>query len=353
MKLTVLNVAYPLAPVGPDAVGGAEQVLTHLDAALVAAGHCSLVLACDGSVARGELIAFPCTEEELTEERRRVVRRRYQQTLEQTLTEWPVDLVHLHGVDFHEYLPPAGVPVLATLHLPPAWYPPAVFNLTRPETTLNCVSHSQQADCPPAAGSLPVIENGVPVEQLAVQHGKRRYALSLGRVCPEKGFHRALEAAKLARFPWLLGGEVFHYAAHEDYFRDELAPRLDESRRYLGPIGFARKRRLLTAARCLLVSSLVPETSSLVAMESLACGTPVVAFPNGALPDIIEHGRTGFLVQDEREMAAAIHAAVELSPEDCRTSARRRFSLANTCQQYLELYEQLVRRAAVVPFAGR
>ncbi|TGS68868.1 glycosyltransferase, partial [Mesorhizobium sp. M8A.F.Ca.ET.181.01.1.1] len=87
------------------------------------------------------------------------------------------------------------------------------------------------------------------------------------------------------------------------------------------------KRRFLNAARCLVIPSLAAETSSLVAMEALACGTPVVAFPNGALPGVVEHGRTGFLVNDVHEMAGAIVAASRLDAEICRAEARRRFSL--------------------------
>jgi glycosyltransferase involved in cell wall biosynthesis len=90
-----------------------------------------------------------------------------------------------------------------------------------------------------------------------------------------------------------------------------------------------------------LVPSLAPETSSLVAMEALACGTPVIAFPAGALPEIVEHGRTGFIVQGEAEMAEAIHAAARIEPEVCRAAARARFSLERTVERYFALYRQL------------
>jgi glycosyltransferase involved in cell wall biosynthesis len=251
----------------------------------------------------------------------------------------------MHGIDCHAYLPPAGPPVLVTLHLPVDWYPEHVFDLDRPGTFLHCVSASQRARCPPGARLLPEVQNGVPVEALTARHAKRDFAFALGRICPEKGFHIALDAARRARIPLLIAGEVFRYDAHETYFEREIVPRLDGSRRFVGPVGFARKRRLLTAARCLLTPSLAPETSSLVAMEALACGTPVIAFPSGALPEIVEHGRTGFLVRDEQELAEAIGAAGTLDPETCRMAARERFSIGRTIERYLELYRQLAGRA--------
>lgn len=342
--LRVLSVAYPFAPVGSDAVGGAEQVLTRLDAALVRAGHRSLVVACEGSQTRGTLIPTPRTPGTLDDATRRHAEERHRTTIVRALREHTVDVVHMHGIDFHAYLPPAGVPVLATLHLPPDWYPREVFRPERPDTHLHCVSAAQRGACPPDAALLPTVPNGVPVLTLAARHAKRDFALALGRICPEKSFHLALDAARQADASLLLAGETFPYPAHQRYFRDEIAPRLDGRRRFLGPVGYRRKRRLLSAARCLLVPSQAPETSSLVAMEALACGTPVVAFPVGALPEIVEHGRTGFLVDDVAQMADAILAARTLDPDECRRAARERFSEERMIRDYLALYRRLAKR---------
>ena len=345
-SLTVLNVAFPFAPVGWDAVGGAEQVLSALDDGLVAAGHRSIVIAQEGSRVAGELVSIPVPSGSIDDGVRGAVHARVRRALDRALDRQRIDLVHMHGVDFDSYLPPPGVPVLVTVHLPPEWYDGGALIPGRPATWLHGVSISQHCAFPAGAALLPPIHNGVPTERLDKRHAKRPFALCLGRICPEKGFHIAIDAATEAGRPLLLAGAVFPYESHEGYFREQIAPRLDGDRRWIGPIGFARKRRLLSAARCLIVPSLVPETSSLVAMESLACGTPVVAFPSGALAEIIEDGRTGFLVKDVAEMADAIEAAGALDPEVCRAEARRRFPIHRMIAAYLERYHQLAGVAA-------
>jgi glycosyltransferase involved in cell wall biosynthesis len=342
MALTVLSVAYPFAAVGPDAVGGAEQVLGMLDEALAAAGHRSLVVACEGSRVFGELVPTSAAEGEIDEGQRRRSWAAHGEAIARVLASQHVDVVHLHGIDFDAYLPPPerSVPKLVTLHLPPGWYPPQVFR-TRDDVHLHCVSASQHRECPEGARLLPPITNGVPVQALDCRIAKRPFAVALGRICPEKNLHAALQAGRLASVPVLLAGEVFPYAVHQSYFRRAVLPLLDAWRRFLGPVGFRRKRRLLAAARCLLLPSLAPETSSLVAMEALACGTPVVAYPSGALPDIVEHGRTGFLVRSPGEMADAIAACDTLEPDHCRSAARQRFSADTTIRRYLDVYRQL------------
>jgi glycosyltransferase involved in cell wall biosynthesis len=339
--LRVLNVAYPFAPVGPDAVGGAEQVLSALDNALVADGHRSFVLAPEGSVTAGALVPIPrCHGSDINDSVRDARYSMVRQAITSSVLE--IDLVHLHGVDFHAYLPPAGRPVLVTLHLPISWYPENALHPKRPGTWFNCVSHSQHRTCPPGVNLVPPIPNGVPVDALSQGPCPRRgYAIMLGRICPEKGQHLALQAAHRANVALGIAGEVFPYPEHRAYFERCVRPRLDKHRRYLGPVGFARKRRLLSSASCLLVPSLCPETSSLVAMEALACGTPVIAFPVGALPESIDHGRTGFLVENVEQMAAAIHQAITIDRAICRQTARERFSVRRMTNAYIELYRRL------------
>lgn len=110
---------------------------------------------------------------------------------------------------------------------------------------------------------------------------------------------------------------------------------------FIGPVAGKAKRQLLAEARCLLVPSTVPETSSLVAMEALASGTPVMAFRSGALPEIVEHGVTGWIVDDVAGLAEVIGRAREIDPAICRRAACERFPVERTTAAYLDLYHRL------------
>jgi glycosyltransferase involved in cell wall biosynthesis len=189
---------------------------------------------------------------------------------------------------------------------------------------------------------MPSVPNGVDLEALRPVGRKRSYALSLGRICREKGYHDGIDAAREAGVRLILAGAVFPYENHQRYFWEEIRPRLGKGVRFLGPLELRRKQRLLAGARCLVVPSRIAETSSLVSMEALACGTPVVAFRIGALPEVIDHGRTGFLVSDVHEMAQALREVGSIDPAECRREAERRFSSELMISRYLDLYRQLV-----------
>lgn len=343
MSLAVLNVAYPLSPVSQDAIGGGEQVVCRIDRAVVRAGHRSVVLACEGSRVDGTLVSVPKAGGRLDAQAIAVAQRRHAQAIADVLARERIDLVHMHGPDFHAYLPPPGVPVLVTLHCPIGWYAKEALQTRRPDTWFNCVSRTQQSGLRSTLRCLPPIENGVPVEESARVARKRRFALMLSRVSGDKGIHLGIEAAKRAHIPLLIAGKVFPYVEHLRYYDEQVQPRLDAHRCFIGPADLPTKRRLLATARCLLVPSLAAETSSLAAREALAAGTPVIAFPQGALVDIVDHGRTGFLVRDVEEMAAAIADSVFLDPQACRRVARERFSLADMTRRYLSAYEMIVR----------
>jgi glycosyltransferase involved in cell wall biosynthesis len=335
---TILSVAYPFARVGPAGVGGAEQILTSLEADLVARGYHSLVVARNGSATAGHLIETYVPDGLLTPELCQSVTRAHAANLHRALATHSVDLVHMHGNDFFEYPIPPEIPVLVTLHLPPSWYPEAIWHLPA-NYLLHCVSETQRLSCPPSLREpLPVIRNGVAISSGPRFQRKRNFALMLSRICPEKNLHEGIDAARLANTPVLLGGQVFPYADHLRYMREQIDPRLDAAARWVGPLNGRRKQRLLEAARCLLLPSLAPETSSLVAMEAIAAGTPVIAYPSGAFPEVVEHGRTGFLVRNVTEMAAAITRASEIDPAECRAVARSRFPLSHMVDQYIDLY---------------
>ncbi len=342
MRLHVLSVAYPFAIVGAGCVGGAEQVLTSLEAELVAGGHRSTVVARDGSTVAGRLLTTAVPDGVITDEMRDEVTRSHQGNIDLALATGGVDVVHMHGIDFDRYTVPHDVPVVVTLHLPPSWYPERIWSLP-PNYRLQCVSETQRRACPARIQEmLLVIGNGVALPPADKLPKRRGYALMMSRICPEKNLHAGLDAARLAGVPVLLAGETFPYEEHLRYFREEIEPRLGDRARLLAPVAGAEKVRLLARARCLLLPTLAPETSSLAAMEAMAVGTPTVCYGSGAITEIVENGVTGFVVSGVEGMAAAIGQVGEIRPEVCREVAAARFPLRRMVEGYVGLYRSLI-----------
>jgi glycosyltransferase involved in cell wall biosynthesis len=162
----------------------------------------------------------------------------------------------------------------------------------------------------------------------------------------EKGVHHAVRVAHQAGWPLIIAAKAREPAEHE-YFDQQVRPLLRPGDACPAEQPLAARVDLMRHAAALVNPITWPEPFGLVMAEALATGTPVLAFPNGAAPEIIDHGRTGYLCQDEDEMTAAVGRLSEISRAQCRAAAEQRFSLARMAADYDRLY-----RAILDPPAG-
>ncbi len=311
----------------------------QLERGIVEAGHQSVVIAAVGSAVSGELISTVAMTDEITEQGREISRKAHLQQIGQVLSQKPIDLIHFHGLDFSSYLPSSRIPKLATLHLPPAWYSPSVFKM--PEVRFCCVSEAQ-ADTVPTRERPTVVCNGIDLSVFKSTCERAPYLLWIGRICPEKGTGIALRVAHRLRLPLIVAGPVHPFRTHQQYFTEDVQPLLDNQRQWIGSVGLRDKVKLLSEARCLLIPSFAEETSSLVAMEACSSGLPVIAFRSGALPEVVEHEVTGFIVDDEDQMVLAVERTARISAERCRERAWTRFAASRMVRDYLSLYERIL-----------
>jgi glycosyltransferase involved in cell wall biosynthesis len=220
-----------------------------------------------------------------------------------------------------------------------------------PKGRLVCISRSQAGMAPAQAGTPSVVHNPIDVDSWPVGYHKQDYLLWLGRMTEEKGPHRAIRVAKASGRPLVLAGVV--QPGHERFFSREVEPHIDgQAIRYVGEVGGARKQRLFADAFAFLMPITWPEPFGMVMVESLAAGTPVLAFGHGAAPEIVEHGVNGFLVQDEDEMAAVVDRAGDLDPLVCRRTAER-FSPDRVAMGYEMAYREVLAGAAAHHHAAR
>ena len=351
MTLRILYVAYPMFPISASVPGGAEQVLWTLEREMAARGHSTAVATCRGSQVAGRAVAtgvapidLDAFEERKTQHEDAVIA----EVQRAQAAGDPYDIVHDMSGSFWERAREVNAPVLATLHLPKTFYWRRAFDAVPSNVCFNCVSLSQQTDFEDIPHLLGVINNGIRVKDFPVPDAAREdYLLWIGRICEEKGPHIAIEVARRAGLPIILAGEVYRFSYHQQFFEREIWPRVDDTRvKRVGRLSFADKLKLLSRARALLVTSSVPETSSLVAMEAMACGTPVVAFNFGALPEIVADGVTGFLVNNADEMIGAIGQAGKIDPNACREQVELNYPAARMAQEYEQMYARLIRMAS-------
>jgi len=190
-----------------------------------------------------------------------------------------------------------------------------------------------------------VVPNPIDTQEWPLVRGKDDYLLWVGRMAPEKGAHRAIAAARLAGLRLVLAGPV--QPAQRRFFERDVAPHVDDDRvRYVGEVLGERKRRLFSRARALLMPIRWPEPFGMVMLEAMVCGTPVIAFPEGAARELVRDGETGFLVDDERAMARACAALHRIDAARCRASVAGRFDVRRVAQAYEQVYRSVAESAA-------
>ncbi len=341
-RLSILYISYPLLAISDESAGGAEQMLLTLEREMARAGHQTTVAACNDSRVEGRLLVTgnPAHAPDVFEQREREHCDHILDYLSPHLKDF--DLIHDESGSFFRHADRCPVPVLATLHLPRSFYREEWLRPPSPNLAFNCVSQSQARTFADLPNVIDVVQNGIAVERFPYRAEKQDYLLWLGRICEEKAPHLAIVSAKHTGMRLVLAGQVYPFSYHQQYFEREIRPHLGAGVQFVDSPLLGQKVALLLNARALLVTSTAEETSSLVAVEAMACGTPVIAMRRGAFPEIVAHGETGFIVDDLYEMASAVAEVSKIDPATCRARVEEMFSAQRMADDYATLYRRVI-----------
>ena len=343
--------APPWIPVPPPAYGGIEEVVRLLCEGLKARHHDVTLFAPPGSDSSADVmhvLEAPHPDEIQTAQFEVDHVARAFGLIDRAAEEGrPYDVIHDHTG--HAALAMAdrvGAPLVHTLHGPFNEEACRFYAQHGRKACIVAISQAQLDDAPPEMGGGRVVPNPIELEEWPFRPDKEDYVLWIGRMSPDKGPNRAITAAREAGVHLKLAGPV--QPGQEEFFAAEVEPHLgDDGIEYVGEADGEGKRTLYQGARALLMPIRWPEPFGLVMVEALASGTPVIAFPEGSAPEVVEDGRTGFVVDDEHAMAAALGRLDEIDPQTCRRSCEERFSVEAVVSGYEDVY-----RAAASPRAA-
>jgi len=334
--------APPWIPVPPPAYGGIEEVVRLLCEGLAERGHEITLFAAPGSESRADVSAMleDAHPHEIQKAQIEVdhVARAFAAIDAAAADGRAYDVIHDHVG--HSALAMADrvvTPLVHTLHGPFDEAACLFYAQHGRKACIVAISQAQLDDAPAEMGGGWVVPNPIELDEWGFQPKKDDYVLWIGRMSPDKGPNRAIAAAREAGVRLLLAGPV--QPGQEEFFAEEVEPHLGrDGIEYVGEADAEAKRTLYQGARALLMPIRWPEPFGLVMVEALASGTPVIAFPEGSAPEIVEDGRTGFVVEDEHAMAAALTRLDEIDPVDCRSSCEQRFSVDAVVRGYEDVY---------------
>jgi glycosyltransferase involved in cell wall biosynthesis len=329
--------APPWIPVPAPAYGGIEEVVRLLCDGLVARDHEVTLFAPPGSRSAAD-VDSPLSEAYPDEIQSARVEADHVSRAFAAIESDGFDVVHDHtGFVALAMADRIGTPIVHTLHGPFDDAASAFYREHGRKAQLVALSAYQRDAAPPEAGTPVVVPNPLAVDEWPFCAEKEDFVLWIGRMSPDKGPHRAIDAARRGGARLVLAGPV--QPGQERFFAEEVEPHLgDDGIEYIGEADAERKRELYRCARGLLMPIRWPEPFGLVMVEAMACGTPVIAYPEGSAPELVREGETGFVVDDEAAMAEAIGRLGEIDPARCREITAERFGVDAVVDRYERVY---------------
>jgi glycosyltransferase involved in cell wall biosynthesis len=338
MRIAQVSSLYEAVP--PRMYGGTERIVSYITEELVRQGHEVTLFASGDSVTNARLI--PVSEKALRLEKSLDPLAWHVLLLQEVFERADnFDLIHYHIDYLHfPFSRLMRVPQLTTLHgrlnlpdLPPLYQ-------KFPDMPVISISDNQRAPLP-MANWFGTVYHGLPLDLYSYGEGKGDYMAFIGRISPEKRVDRAIELAKSSGVKLKIAAKVDR--VDQEYFEKEIRPTMDHPLiEFIGEIGEEQKKEFLGNARLLIFPIDWPEPFGLVMIEAMACGTPVVAFRCGSVPEVIDQGITGLVVDSMEEARQAIENIASVNRQQCRRQFEKRFSVQRMVQDYVGNYEKLL-----------
>ena len=339
--MRIAQVAPLFESVPPKYYGGTERVVSYLTEELVHQGHEVTLFASGDSVTKARLVAG--CQRSLRLDNQCIDKLAHQTVMLERVFQRAAefDIVHFH-VDYLHFPLSRRQPITHVTTLHGRLDIPDLVPLYQEFRDMPVISISNAQRGPlPWAKWQATVSHGLPADLYQFRPEPGSYLAFVGRISPEKRVDRAIEIAKRVQIPLKIAAKVD--PVDKRYFKSMIKPLLCESLvEFIGEIGEGEKDEFLGNARALLLPIDWPEPFGLVMIEAMACGTPVIAYRDGAVPEVIEEGHTGFIVEGLDDAVEAVRRIPELSRKRCREVFEERFTATRMAHDYIKVYECLI-----------